>query len=400
MTLRIGELQMVGKKIALLLLLVLPAILLVNHVSGNHEVSELVMSGNFEIDEVLLSFRIPGQLLERTVAEGESVASGALIAKLDPAEHLIAVQRASATYEADLAALRELENGPRPEEIEQARAQLQVAQAMQDQLEAGSRPQEKKSAQALLRQAEAQVEKNRAALDEATKDARRVTKLFAENAVSEKDYLAARTREEAANAIYNEAKAKVEAARQSLSIADEGPRREEIARARAAVRAAQAALDLLLAGTRRERIEREQARVAASLAALQQACLQLEYTRLFSPLAGVVLTKAAEAGEFVRQGQGIVTVGSLDRIFLRVYVNETSFGKVKHGQTVGVKVDGFPDETFTGQIVFISQEAEFTPKSVQTHEERVKLVYRIKIAVDNPDHKFKPGMPADAILKL
>lgn len=391
---------MVGKRIMALLLLVLAAILLVSHGFGGHDAPQLMMSGNFEIDEVVLSFRIPGQLLERKVTEGQSIASGTQIALLDPTEQLIAVQRASATYEADVAALRELENGPRPEEIEQAKAQLQVAQAMQEQLEAGSRPQEKKSAQAMLHQAEAQVEKNRASLDEATKDARRVTKLFTENAVSEKDYLAARTREEAAKAVYNESKAKAEAARQGLSIADEGPRREEIARARAAVRSAQAALDLMLAGTRSERLEREQARVAASMAALKQAQLQLEYTRLCSPIDGVVLTKAAEAGEFVRQGQGIVTVGSLDRIFLRVYVNETSFGKVKHGQTVGVKVDGFPDETFTGQIVFISQEAEFTPKSVQTHEERVKLVYRIKIAVDNPDHKFKPGMPADAILKL
>lgn len=386
----------------MLLALLLPALVVAYFAStgyGRNKSETVMMSGNFEIDEVATSFRIPGVLIERACSEGEHLASGAIIARIDPEEFQIAVAKASAAYEADRAALLELENGARTEEKEQARAQLQVAQAMLQQLETGSRPQEKKSAQAMLLQAEAMVAKNRAAFDEAMKDNRRFARLYAENAVSEKDYLTARTREKTAGASLEEAIAKVESARQGLSMADEGPRNEEILMARAAVKAAQASLDLMMAGTRFERIERERARAAVSEATLKQAQLALAYSNLRAPIAGVVLTKAAEPGEFVRQGQVIATLGNLDQIFLRVYVSESRLGKVKVGQPVKIMVDSFPGETFAGQIVFISQEAEFTPKSVQTHEERVKLVYRIKIAVANPDHKFKPGMPADAILE-
>lgn len=382
------------------LLIICIAFILFSQGYGANSASTMLLSGNFEIDDVVLSFRIPGLIRERLVAEGDSVASGTLIAKLDNSEYLLATDKASATLEADQAMLRELENGARFAEKQQALAQLQMAQAVLRQLEAGSRPQERDTAKALLTQIAAQVEKASSALSEATKDEKRITRLFSEKAVSEKDYLGAKTRADAARANYSEALGRHEAAKQQLSMTNEGARKEEIEKAKASVSAASATFDLILAGPRQERIEQAKAKSEASAASLKQAQLSLSFAELRAPIDGTILAKAAEAGEFVKQGQAVVTIGNLKNIFLRVYVSEKKLGLVKIGQSVKITADTYSGEVFTGKVVFISQEAEFTPKSVQTHEERVKLVYRVKISVDNPDQKLKPGMPADALLEF
>lgn len=387
-------------KLIVPLVVICVGLLLLSNSFGAASTDTLMLSGNFEIDDVVVSFRIPGLISERLVAEGDSVASGALIARLDDAEYQIAVDRASAVLEADSAMLRELESGARSEEKQQSLAQLQMAQAVLKQLEAGSRPQERDTARALLDQTEAQVKKADSALSEAAKDEKRIAGLFAEGAVSEKEHLVAKTRADAARANYNEAVGRREAARQQLSMANEGARKEEIEKAKAAVKAASATLDLILAGPRDERIQQAKAKYEASAASLRQAQLLLGFTELRAPIAGTILAKAAEAGEFAKQGQPVVTIGNLKNIFLRVYVSETKLGLVKIGQPAKISTDTYLGEFFVGKIVFISQEAEFTPKSVQTHEERVKLVYRVKISVDNPDQKLKPGMPADAIMEL
>ena len=133
--------------------------------------------------------------------------------------------------------------------------------------------------------------------------------------------------------------------------------------------------------------------------ALRGARQQQAYAELRAPFDGVVLSKAAEPGEYLMTGAPVVTVGRLDRVWLRAYVPETELGRVQLGGAAAVRTDTYPGKTYSGRIAFISSEAEFTPKSVQTHEERVKLVYRIKIDLDNPDRELKPGMPADAVLQ-
>jgi HlyD family secretion protein len=361
---------------------------------------KLIMSGNFEVDDVTLSFRVPGLLEKRFVNEGDTVASGCLVARLDDEEYRLATEKAQAAWQAEKACLQELLAGSRKEEKEQAAAQLQMAQAMLQQLVIGLRPQEIKAARAALQQAEALVNKARAALSEAEKDETRFTRLFENNAISEKDYLSAKTRADTARASYNEAIARQEASSQQLSIASEGTRKEEISRAQAAVCAASATLDLIIAGPRNEKIDQASARASMAELAFKQSQLACNHTRLLSPVSGTVIAKAAEAGEFVRQGQTIVSIADLQSIYLRAYISESRLGLVKIGQQVKIKTDSYPDEVFEGKLMYISQEAEFTPKSVQTHEERVKLVYRLKIAVRNPQQKLKPGMPADAVIEL
>ena len=129
---------------------------------------------------------------------------------------------------------------------------------------------------------------------------------------------------------------------------------------------------------------------------LRMAEIVLGYTTLVAPFDGVILVREAELGEIAAPGTPVVTLGDLDHVWLRAYINETDISRIRLGETATVTTDTYPGKKYQGRISFISSEAEFTPKSVETHAERVTLVYRIRIDVDNPTHELVPGMPADA----
>ena len=245
-------------------------------------------------------------------------------------------------------------------DVANANAQLLGAQATLMQLTNGSRPQDVSAAQAALRSAEA--DKQNAAVEY-----QRVQLLFAKSAVSAQDRDRSQT-------VYATANARADQVAQQLSLVAEGPRKEEIDLA--AARVEQANQLLKLAQTR------------------------LAYAQITAPVDGVVLSKNIEAGEYVSPGTPVVTIADLNQVWLKAYIAETDLGKVKLGQKVAVTTDTYPQKSYNGYIGFIASEAEFTPKSIQTAEERVKLVYRIKIMVGNSAHELKPGMPADAVIKL
>ena len=137
-----------------------------------------------------------------------------------------------------------------------------------------------------------------------------------------------------------------------------------------------------------------------SQAALRTAEVRLKDSVINSPLNGVVLHKSVEAGETVSPGISIATVGDLEKPWIKVYVKEDKLGLVKLGQRAEVRVDSFPGKAYEGTVTYISSEAEFTPKHVQTKEERVKLVFGVKVSVRNENNELKPGMPADVRLVL
>lgn len=137
----------------------------------------------------------------------------------------------------------------------------------------------------------------------------------------------------------------------------------------------------------------------AAKAKLDLAQIQLNDTTIVSPIKGVVLTKAVEEGELAIAGSIIATVANLDSLDVTVYISEKNLGKIRLGQQVNIFVDSFPDEPFNGTISKISNKAEFTPKNIQTKDERTTLVFGVKIKIDNKEHKLKPGMSADAEIK-
>jgi|HubBroStandDraft_1064217.scaffolds.fasta_scaffold04169_3 HlyD family secretion protein len=147
-------------------------------------------------------------------------------------------------------------------------------------------------------------------------------------------------------------------------------------------------------------IEVAKANIRSARENLELAKIMLGYTTLRAPFSGVILTRQTELGEVMQPGTPVVTLADLDHVWLRAYVAETDLGRIRWGQAATIHTDTYPDKAYPGQISFISSEAEFTPKSVETHKERVTLVYRIKIDVQNPRHELKPGMPADATIHL
>ncbi len=170
--------------------------------------------------------------------------------------------------------------------------------------------------------------------------------------------------------------------------------------AAARVAAAGERLSLVRRGYRPEEIDRARAEVVRLEAARDKARLDFARTELRSPVAGTVTHKLQEPGEYARPGSPIVTVADLVNLYTWVYLGEADLPKVRLGDSASVRVDAFPGKDFPGKIVYVSQEAEFTPKNVQTPEDRVQLVHGVKVAVSNPDGVLKIGIPADVVLAL
>ena len=163
---------------------------------------------------------------------------------------------------------------------------------------------------------------------------------------------------------------------------------------------AAAQLAMLREGFRTEEIEEARARVAQAQAEQSLAELNLARCKLYAPMAGHVLSKSREPGEMVQPGTPIVTIGDLTRPWVNLYVGERDLGRVRLGMKAKVTVDSFPNDPFPGTVTFVADRAEFTPKNIQTPDERVKLVYRVKVEVETRDGALKPGMPADTVLPL
>jgi multidrug resistance efflux pump len=239
-----------------------------------------------------------------------------------------------------------------------AREQMSQAQAHLADLKAGPRPEEIREAEMALAQADANVDGARLALQNAR--------------VTYEDRLDSKSRLDAAVASYQAAQA--------------------------TERAFDAQYHLMLAGTREEDLRAAQQALQQARAQRQLAHAQLTDARVTAPSSGVIDTKIAEQGEVVAAGSPIVSMYDLDHVWVRVYVPEDRYGQVKIGQQVRVSVDSYHGAVFHGTVTEIASDAEFTPKNVQTEEERAKLVYGIKVNLDNRDHRLKPGMPADATI--
>lgn len=157
--------------------------------------------------------------------------------------------------------------------------------------------------------------------------------------------------------------------------------------------------DIALKNAAARQVELAKAAIESAKATLTMSQIVLGYTVLTAPFSGVIQVRQAELGEIMVPGTPVVTLADLDHVWLRAYINETDIGKVRYGEEAVVTTDTYPGKIYKGRVSFISANAEFTPKSVETHAERVTLVYRIRIDIDNPTHELVPGMPADAVLK-
>jgi HlyD family secretion protein len=350
-------------------------------------------SGTIEATDVDVSFQIAGRVVEVMAVEGQPVKAGDILARISAEELVQRVNQIQASLDAAVSQVRQQQGTVRLRrdviegQIEQARGEAQASRVAADRVREGLRPQEIRVAEADLAQAEALLTQSRS-------DFERVSGLVKEGVAPRKDL-------DAAQAALRSAESTRDAASQRLALAREGSRRQDIAEADARAETAQAGVSVAQAGRTDVEIQRAalsaaQAREKELRAQLEAAKTQLSYTEIRSPLTGVVLTKNVEAGEFVNPGTPVVTIANIDDLWMNIYIPDTQTGLVKLGQNVRVTVDSFPRESFKGKITFVSSESEFTPKTIVTQEERIKLVYRTKVSLENTSQRLKPGMPADA----
>ena len=299
-------------------------------------------SGYVEATEVRVAPEVGGRLLEVAVREGDRIESGAVVARLDDTETALALRRVEAERDQALAQLRLLQAGARGEEVRQARAQESSADAEAAALEAE--------------------------LQAARADLARFEALLATDAGSRKQRDDAATRVKVGEARLSAARERARAAAEGLARVRAGARSEEIAAARARVAAAEAQIAALAEN-----------RADATLRA---------------PVAGFVTAKLADAGEMIARGAPIAVISDLDHAWANVYVDAPVIPRLKLGQKVPLITDA--GGRLEGTITYISPKAEFTPRNVQTAEERTKLVYRIKVTADNREGILKPGMPVEA----
>jgi HlyD family secretion protein len=299
-------------------------------------------TGYVEATEVRVSSEVGGRVLALRVDEGKKVAAGDIVAELDTRDLDISIRRAQADRDQASAQLRLVQAGPRVEDIRQARAQAQSAAA--------------------------DVTAAQAELDAAAEDLQRFEALLKANAGSRKQRDDAATRRQVASARVNAARERAKAADETVARLRAGARAEEIAAARARVSAADAQLAAL-----------EKNRADAQVKA---------------PVAGTVTSKLVDQGELIAPRTPIVVISDLEHAWANVYVDEPVVPGLRLGQSATLITDD--GQRLQGSITFISPRAEFTPRNVQTADERSKLVYRIKVSVDNRDGILKPGMPVEA----
>jgi HlyD family secretion protein len=305
------------------------------------------VSGQVEATEVQVSSQVPGRLLERRVSEGTRVEKGAPIAVLDTADTNLALARARADRAQADAQRRLLEAGPRPEDIRMAEAQVPTAQA--------------------------DVAAAEADLAAANVDVQRFEQLLAANSGSRKQRDDAVARRDVAKERAQGARDRVRAAQEGVARARAGARREELDAARARLDGA-----------------------AAQVATLEKAVADATIT---APVSGVVTTTVADEGELIQPRVPILVITDLDHVWANVYVDEPIVPRLRVGDTATLFTDaGGPGAM--GTISYISERAEFTPRNVQMADDRSKLVYRVKISVDNGNGLFKAGMPVEAEMRF
>ncbi len=244
-------------------------------------------------------------------------------------------------------------------QLREAEAGIDFANAQLNLLRSGARKEDIRTAQEQVNQAEVNMEN-------AKKDRDRFSEMYNQNAATKQQY-------DEMNAKYEVTVTQYNSARQNLAKVKNLSRPEEIESARANLKKSEASADLLRKN--------------------------IEDCKIYAPVNGFVSKKFVEAGENVAPSTSLLRISDLEMIDLTIYIPETDLAKVKLGQKADIHIDAFKDKSYEGTIIYISPEAEFTPKNIQTPDERTKLVFAVKIRIPNPQFELKPGLPADATIK-
>lgn len=355
------------------------------YLSGRAATDRVVLSGTIEADEIHIGSKIGGRIESVLVKEGQEVRQGDPIIRFERydldakrADAVAAIAQAEANLQKNVA-------GSRPEEIAAAKAQADAARMSYELARNGPRQQEIDTSRAELAAAEADYEVARVTVD-------RIAKLVRSGVQSQQEY-------DNAKSTVDRAAARREAARQQLELLRAGTRPEEIARTERLYKQAVANFELVQRGARKEDIAATRAQVDRAKAALQQIDTQLAELDVKAPADAQVEVLQLRPGDLINPGSPVATLVELDRLWVRVYVPEPELGNLQLGKDVSITVDTFRGEGFQGRIEEIASRGEFTPRNVQTRDERSHQVFSVRVRVDNSARKLRAGMAADVTIR-
>ncbi|HEX9074928.1 MAG TPA: efflux RND transporter periplasmic adaptor subunit [Anaerolineae bacterium] len=387
-----------------------------------------VVSGFIESDQINITSEMSGRIAVLAADEGTSVKAGQPIVQLDPALVNAQIAQAQSAVDAARAQLAQIQDGPRSSDQSAARAVLAAAQQNFDKLRAGGTAADLAAAQGAVTAAQQNYEKVRAGLTadqiaqlKAQLDNARSTVTQAQAAY---DRIGGASNPQIAmtpqSAALQQAMNNYNGAVGAYADATKHPTAAELAAAQSQVDQARAVLARLTPDTAQlamaqSQVEQAQASldrltptadaIAVAQAQVKQAetglaVLEVQAAKLTiaSPADGVIAQRTVHVGEIAAPGAALLTVAQLDPVKLTIYVPEARLGQIKLGDEIGVQVDSFPDRTFKGKVIFIASQAQFTPRNVQTKDQRVNTVFAVKLQIANANGALKPGMPADATL--
>jgi HlyD family secretion protein len=348
--------------------------------------TELWLPGTVETQEVRLSSRVGGRVSKVHVSEGQTVAAGQEILELEMPELDAQRKQLEAQIVAAKAVLARLKDGPREEEKAAAKADVAAAQARLDRMRKGYRTEEKEQAR---KEEQAVV----AELENARQELERERSLRSKGASTVQQY-------DAAVAKHSRLEAQAAAAAAKAEMMESGYRPEEVAEAVADLARFQANSDLLEAGTRQEEIDEAAAKIAQLQAQLDELDVKRRERTVKAPEKAVVEVVGVRPGDIAAPNAPLVTVLRADDLWVKAYISEVDLGHIQLGKEVTVTIDTFPGKRFKGVVTYIASESEFTPRNVQTIDERRHQVFGFKVRVDDPQGIFKSGMAAEVYLPL
>jgi multidrug resistance efflux pump len=352
----------------------------------NHGPTVLRLPGTVEVQEVRLGSRVGGRVEAVLVAEGDTVEPGRVLVRLETAEWAAKRDAAKAKLASAVAAREKAENGPLPEEIAEAKSQAESARARLAKAQAGFREEQR-------RQSASELAAALADLDAAEKEFARQKDLRATGAGSQMDYDNART-------AADRAKGRVNAAKAVAEMFATGSRKEDIDEAAADVAKATSRYDLLNRGTRDEDKAAARAAVNEAKAALDEAETNLREATIVAPEKCRIEVLSVRAGSMVPAWQPVVVALRADDLWVKVFVPSTELGRLRLGQAVEVAIDSHPGKRFEGKVLYIAATSEFTPRNVQSADERKHQVFAVKVRVADPGGVFKSGMAAEVFVPL
>jgi multidrug resistance efflux pump len=337
-------------------------------------------SGTVEARTISLGSRAGGRVQRVLIKEGDRVKTGDPIVALEPGDWPAQLEQAEAQLAMAQATLDKLQAGARPEEIAAARARTQTAQAQLQETTAGARHEEVAAARARLAG-------QQAALDKAQKDAERMHKLAASGAAVPAEV-------DSADSAVKAQLAQRDALAQQLDQLTNGSRREQVAQAAGRAAELRASEQLIRSGTRSEDLRAAEAQVKGARGKVDQIKTMIDELTIVAPAAARVEALELRPGDIIAPNATAVTLVEDDQLYVRIYVPETQLGHVKPGQRVPIRVDSFPDETFAGEVQHINSVGEYSPRNLQTSDERADQVFATRIGISGGAERLRAGMAA------